>query len=238
MTLRQDKLAEDLTSPLQLSDLTQSADHLLPILKISQLQAVIVQARTRLLQLSKDTEEARQRVKTRTRIHRNRDNGYSKEEVQELMHLIALLEEENDQLRAISMLPVEIEKLKAELRTQEEPRQACTLQAENSRLRAQLQEAHSRLRPRASLFNPNTSGTLEFSLTIPHSAQPPSSASPPTKPKPKKPHRGPAPVRNKGYSPTFLRLAKQKHTSVPRACEDLFADSFPDDHEGTIVEFS
>lgn len=243
MTFRLDKsLAEEQTSPQQYSNMSQ--DNLLSVLKISQLQTTIAQAKCRLIQLSKDTEAARKRVQAASR----RNNGrYTQTDVEEVLRLVVLLEEENSQLRAVSMLPVEVEKLKVQLQVGSEAGVFEQLQAENTQLKAQLKEALGRLKAPEPFFHPNTSGTIELSLSIPHSArahtsikalQSASPATKPVKPKPKIPVRGSLPARNsKGYSPTFLRLSKssKKTASVPRLCEDLFADCFPDDHEGTAL---
>jgi len=243
MTLRLDKsLAEEPTSPQQYSDMSQA--NLLSVLKISQLQATIAQAKCRLMQLSKDTEAARKRVQA---VSRRSSGRYTQAEVEEVLGLVVLLEEENSQLRAVSMLPVEIEKLKVELQAGAEPGLFLQLQAENTRLKAQLKEALGRLTAPEPFFHPNTSGTIELSLSIPHSArahtsakalQSASPATKPVKPKPKMAVRGSLPARNsKGYSPTFLRLTKssKKTASVPRLCEDIFADCFPDEHEDTAL---
>jgi hypothetical protein len=262
MTLRlENSVTEEQTSPQQFSDMSLSQANLLAVLKISQLQATIVQAKTKLIQLSRDTDTARKRVQAQAASKRGSGSSthrYTQAEVEEVLRLVVLLEEENSQLRAISTLPVEIEKLKIELQTGTEPGLLQHLQAENANLKAQLKAALSRLRGQESSFNPNTSGTIELSLSIPRSArlhtsvladiskpqihkavQSASPATKPVKPKPKRPARGSLPARNaKGYSPTFLRLSKssKKTSSVPRLCEDLFSDCFPEEHEGAALD--
>ena len=163
-------LYEDLASPL-----ASPSSSLMQILRISQLQACISQARAKLTQLSRDTETARRRVKAQSLLHRNAGcAAYTQAEVSELMTLIVLLEEENCQLRALSAIPVEIEKLKAELQDTTKPdvrsiyeSSLKDLQTANSRLKEDLATATNQLKSAEFKLH----HTVEPALTAPLSLQ-------------------------------------------------------------------
>lgn len=144
MNLPSNPLAEDPTT---------SSSSVLQILRISKLQGYISQAKTRLAQLTRDTENARRRVKAQNALHRKTASEvYSQAEVSDLMTLVLLLEEENSQLRALSALPAEIEKLKSELLDVAKPdvrmiyeNSLKDLQIANERLRNELNSVTAKL---------------------------------------------------------------------------------------------
>lgn len=162
-------LLEDVTSPL-----VSPSSSLMHILRISQLQTCISQARTKLAQLSRDTETVRRRVKAQSQMHRNVGNAaYTQAEVSELMTLIVLLEEENSQLRALSAIPVEIEKLKAELQDKSKPdvrniyeNSLQELQTVNARLRDELKTATARLKSAESKLQHSPEPALTAPLSL------------------------------------------------------------------------
>ena len=250
--------------------------HLHHILRVTQLQAFVSEAKAKLTRISKETESARRRVKTQTTQHRNTGvQTYTQQEVTELMTLIVHLEDENSQLRAISAIPVEIERLKADLQDISSPggkdssSSLRELQTLNVSLRVDLEETQARLRaaeqrlirsgltePEVTLAIPSPRGLCPLSV----SSQEPASrslfpASPPTKllsvklfPSSKARTSRPkmsikvTKTKNRGYSPTFLRVLKgrkklESASPVRRAAvdpDDHFADSFPEECEGPL----
>jgi hypothetical protein len=127
---------------------------LMHILRISQLQTYIREAKGKLAQISRESEAIRRRVKSQALTHRSLGAiPYSQSEVNDFLALIALLEEENAQLKALSVIPVEIEQLKAELRDVNKPDGKSVsegnekdLQRANELLKLQLEEAVKKLK--------------------------------------------------------------------------------------------
>ena len=121
-------VGEDLTS---LSELDHEAELLRKanvnsLMKIAQLQAQIAQLRTKLAVKGKDIDAARRRVKSELSVGRRLGAGHmSQGALQDIISFIALLEEENRDLRELSTIPVEIEKLKAEVLQMNQRKQSC-----------------------------------------------------------------------------------------------------------------
>lgn len=117
--------SEEYTS---LSELDHEAEQLRKanmqsLFKINQLQAQISQLRSKLASQGKDLEAARRKVKSNLTRHPH----LSQTGLREIVTFIDLLEEENRDLRELSAIPVEIEKLKGEVAQMNQRKQSCDL---------------------------------------------------------------------------------------------------------------
>jgi len=105
----------------QLSELDAEAEslrraHLQSLTRITKLQTQIAQMRHKLAATGKDLETARRKVKGEIAVGRNLGpEQMSQGALGEILGFIGLLEEENRDLRELSTIPVEIEKLKTEV---------------------------------------------------------------------------------------------------------------------------